>query len=369
MNRRMVRCQRWVLGISAVLTMAFQSVHAQGTSEPAYKVNGKVTTMSEATKRDQAAFYDIEKKRYDHISEMAREDYLKQFWDELAKKKKISPEKAREDYLKDHVKVKDKEIKEVLEKFKDHPQLSKLSPDEQKKQVRDYLAARESQKVLEDLIDKAMKAGKIEILVTKPQEPIYDLAVRENEIARYGSKASDIKPLGCKGADCPITVVECSEFQCPFCSKMLPDTAKVLETYKGKIRWYVRDFPLDFHDRARPAAIAAKCASFQGKYWDMYYSIFANQKNLSDDDLIKRAEDLKLDMNKFNECYKTPKNTEVASDWKKAESMIQENFESCRKNGVEGTPAFFINGRRLSGALPFEEFKRVIDEELAKQKK
>ncbi len=368
MVRGLDRFRKLLFGVTTVFALA-PYASASSDNTPAYKVNGKTFTVSDAVKKDQSTFYEIEKKKYDRFGDMAREEYLDQFWAELAKKNKVSVEKAKEDYIKGRVKVKDKDVNELMEKLKDHPQLSKLSPDERKKQIREYLNGRESQKVMEDIIGEAMKSGKLAILYPQPTEPVFEMKIADNEPVRYGPKATDVNPIKCQDGDCPITVIEYSEFMCPFCERMLADTSKVLEEYKGKIRWYVRDFPLEqIHARARPAAIAAKCALFQGKYWEMYYSIFENQKDLSDEQLTKRAEKLKLDMKKFNECYKTPKNLSAASDWKKADDMIQQNFESGRKYGVEGTPAFFINGRKLSGALPFSEFKRVIDEELAKKK-
>jgi protein-disulfide isomerase len=130
----------------------------------------------------------------------------------------------------------------------------------------------------------------------------------------------------------------------------------LLTDYKGKIRWTVRDFPLDFHARARPAAIAAHCAAKQGKYWHMYRSLFENQTKLSDADFKKYAGGIKgLDMAAWEKCVAAP--ADVLA-------IIDANMRTGSQNGVSGTPAFFINGRRLSGALPYEEFKRVIEDEL-----
>jgi protein-disulfide isomerase len=132
-----------------------------------------------------------------------------------------------------------------------------------------------------------------------------------------------------------------------------------MSDYKGKVRWVVRDFPLGFHDRAKPAAVAAHCAKDQNKYWEMYSKLFANQRKLDDDSLRSYAKDIGLDMKKFGKCFDKP-----------AEKMaiIEANYRSGEQVGVTGTPAFFVNGRRLSGALPFEEFKKIFDEELSRAK-
>ena len=102
-----------------------------------------------------------------------------------------------------------------------------------------------------------------------------------------------------------------------------------------------------------------KCAGEQGKFWDMYVQLFNNQRNLSDNDFLKYASQIKLNEGKFKKCVANPG---------AIEDSIAQNIQSGAKLGVTGTPAFFINGRRLSGALPFEEFKRIINEEMAKIK-
>ena len=130
---------------------------------------------------------------------------------------------------------------------------------------------------------------------------------------------------------------------------------QLLNDYKGKVRWVVRDFPLGFHKRARPAAVAARCAKDQGKYWEMYEELFKNQRSLEDEDLKKYAKNIGLQLDKFQKCFENP--TEQLK-------IIEKNFKSGEELGVTGTPAFFINGRRIAGALPYEEFKRIFDEEL-----
>ncbi len=110
------------------------------------------------------------------------------------------------------------------------------------------------------------------------------------------------------------------------------------------------------HSRAQPAAEAAQCANEQGKFWEYHDVIFANQKALSDEDFKKYATDTGLDMEKFNACYESGK----------FRSDVQKDLAECQAAGVTGTPAFFINGRFLSGAQPFPSFKAIIDEELAR---
>jgi protein-disulfide isomerase len=267
---------------------------------------------------------------------------------------------ARRAYLEKNAKVSDKEVKEMVDKYKDNPQFAKFSKDEQQKQIRDYLRERESRKIEGDILKAAMKSGDLVINYPQPKEPVFEISLTDTDHTRFGPGVDDTKAMGCDKKSCPITIVEYSEFQCPYCSKAMPAVKRVLTEYRGKVSWTVRDFPLSFHDRARPAAVAAHCAGDQGKFWSLYQAMFDNQTELQDEHLRKYANKVVPDKAKWEECFKNPT---------AKYSIIDSNMESGMKVGVSGTPAFFINGRRLSGALPFEEFKRVIDEELARRKK
>jgi protein-disulfide isomerase len=154
--------------------------------------------------------------------------------------------------------------------------------------------------------------------------------------------------------DAPVTIVEFSDFQCPFCGRVEPTLKQLHERYGDKIRLVFRDFPLPGHAQAPKASEAAACASEQGKFWEMHDKLFANQSALQVDDLKKRAVELELNAEQFNQCLDSGKHQD---DWKK-------NMEAGNSAGVSGTPAFFINGRLLSGAKPYDEFAKVIEEEL-----
>lgn len=156
-------------------------------------------------------------------------------------------------------------------------------------------------------------------------------------------------------ADAPIEIIEFSDFQCPYCLRAHPTVTEVLETYGDKVRLVYRHYPLPNHPNARPAAEASACAHEQGKFWQFHDRLFENQSKLTDADLKQHASALGLDAGQFNACFDSHK---FARD-------VQDDMEAGEAAGVSGTPAFFINGRVLSGAQPFEAFKRVIDEELA----
>jgi len=355
-----VKSANKILFASAALVLFSVGSFAQDKGQPAFKIGNKVTTIGEVASLDQAAFYEVEKKKYDLIDRIARDKYLEFFWENFAKEQGKPVAEAQKIYEEKNVKISEKEVQETLEKFKDHPSLQKLDKKDQEKQIREYLSERGRREVYDGIIEAGLKKGDLVITYAEPEEPVYSVTVTKDDHVRFGPEDTDTKPFGCKGDDCAITIVEYSEFQCPFCSRVLPDVKKILAEYKGRIRWIVRDFPLSFHDRAKPAAIAAKCAAQQGKYWQMYTTLFDNQRNLSDADFKSYAAKIGLDKAKFDKCYASPG---------AIEAQIDQNFQTGSALGVSGTPAFFINGRRLSGALPYSEFKRVIESELSSKKK
>ena len=157
-------------------------------------------------------------------------------------------------------------------------------------------------------------------------------------------------------ADAPVTLVEFSDFHCPFCKRVQSTLTKVLEKYPGKIRLLFRHLPLDgLHPQARSAAEASWCAQDQGKFWEYHDVLFEQAPKAAEDDLKRYAERVGLNTEKFASCLFQSVHHDA----------VQRDIDEVTKLGMSGTPAFFINGRPLSGAQPFEKFVQVIDEELA----
>jgi protein-disulfide isomerase len=158
-------------------------------------------------------------------------------------------------------------------------------------------------------------------------------------------------------ANAPVTLVEFTDFHCPFCKQVLPTLTQLLARYPGKVRLVFRDFPIDsLHPQARRAAEAARCAQDQGKFWEYHDLLFANAPNATPEELKRYAEQVGLDLAKFEPC--------VSGGVHRA--GVQRDFDEGVRLGITGTPTFFINGRPFSGARPLEEFARLIEEELAR---
>ena len=156
-------------------------------------------------------------------------------------------------------------------------------------------------------------------------------------------------------ADAPVTLVEFSDFECPFCRALSPTLQRISSTYKDKVRIVYMQFPLaDMHPRALKAAEASLCALDQDKFWPLHDAMFGDPSNLRPEELKKKAANLSLEMNLLNTCLDSGKNF----------GREREDVEEGVKAGVSGTPALFINGRPLVGNQPYGEIQEVIEDEL-----
>jgi protein-disulfide isomerase len=151
-----------------------------------------------------------------------------------------------------------------------------------------------------------------------------------------------------------VTIVAFSDFECPFCSKVVPTIEQVLKTYGNRVRIQFRHNPLPFHEHARDAARAAVFAAERGKFWEMHDKMFGRQQRLAPEDLLKYAGELGLDAAALKQSL----------EQKRADKQIDEDTALAAAKGANSTPTFFVNGRAIKGALPFETFREVIDQEI-----
>jgi protein-disulfide isomerase len=160
-----------------------------------------------------------------------------------------------------------------------------------------------------------------------------------------------------KGAQsAPVTLVMFQDFQCPYSLRSQATIQQIMDAYPGKIKAVFKNFPLPFHKQAGLASEAALAAGAQGKFWEMHDKIFANQQKMELDNLKQYAQELKLNMQKFN--------ADLESHRFKA--AVDEDMKTGASVAVRGTPTFFVNGKKLVGAKPLAEFQKVIDPLLAK---
>jgi len=158
-------------------------------------------------------------------------------------------------------------------------------------------------------------------------------------------------------ATAPVTIVEFSDFQCPYCKQVVPTLAQLLSRYGEKVKLVFRDFPIDgLHPQARKAAEAARCAHDQGKFWEYHDALFTNSPSANPEQLKTYAQRVGLDLPSFERCLGGGSHA----------AAVQKDIEEGTRLGVTGTPAFFVNGELISGAQPLESFVRVIERELAR---
>ena len=213
--------------------------------------------------------------------------------------------------------------------------------DQVRAPIRAFLVQERTQAARQAYLDRLKAKTPVKVMLEPPRQAV---------------KAGDSPAKGLASA--PIEMIEFSDFQCPYCLRANPVVDQVLGTYGDRIHFVYRNYPLPNHPNARPAAEAAQCANEQGTFWQYHDRLFANPAQLSDADLKQSASQLGLDSAKFNACF----------DGHKYKAAIDADIQAADELGVSGTPAFFINGRSITGAQPFEEFKRVIDEELELKK-
>ncbi len=152
----------------------------------------------------------------------------------------------------------------------------------------------------------------------------------------------------------PVTIVEFSDFQCPFCRSAIPALQELMRQYPTGVRWVFKNYPLEFHPDSLLAHKAALAAGEQGKFWEMHDLIFANQGAIKRDDLLQRASQLGLDMKRFV----------VDLDGNRFQTVIDEDKAEGSRLGVTGTPTFFVNGKRMVGMRPLAEYRALVEAEL-----
>ncbi len=153
-------------------------------------------------------------------------------------------------------------------------------------------------------------------------------------------------------AEARVSIVEFSDFECPYCREEYPIIKQLLDTYGTQIRFQYRDFPIsDAHQNAQSAAEAAECAHAQSKFWEYHDILFEHQDSLAREDLGRYARDTGLNLKLFNQCL----------DGRSKANEVIADFNDGRALGVGGTPTFFINGAKYAGVYTFEEFTEIIE--------
>jgi len=315
----------------------------QQTSEPAARIGDRVVTLQEIDERWRKAqpaeqaqalqtLYDGRKEALDAIiADMLIE--------QAAKAKGVDPTQFTEAEVARRVTpVTDEEVVVFFQGNQSQMQgrgLAAMGPA-----IRQFLQQQRRTTAYQAFVAELRKSGPpVRVLMDAPR---YEVAVTPEDPS-----------LG--PANAPVTLVEFSDFQCPFCQRVMPTLKRLKEAYGDRIRIVWKDFPLtQIHPEAFKAAEAGNCAREQGKFWEFHDVLFGNQQALQPEHLKKYAADLGMNVTTFATCLDTAKHND----------RVQAQMGVGSSLGVSSTPAAFINGRLVSGAQPYEVFAAIIDEEL-----
>ncbi|MEI7703777.1 MAG: DsbA family protein [Deltaproteobacteria bacterium] len=325
-------------------TQAKAAAAAADPNAPVAKIGTDVISTKELEESVKAELKKLDQQFQEQQYQLKRQALDTMIMKRLVEAKAKAAGKSPEEFVQAEVlaripPITDAEVQQVYDAAK--AQGRDLPPVAQVKDtIVRYIQQQKAQAAAQGYYDKLKADAKVEILLPAYRPP------RQQVEAKGPSRGP---------ATAPITIVEFSDFECPYCGRAEETVSEVVRVYGDKIRVVYRDLPLPNHTNAPKAAEAAHCAGDQGKYWEMHAKLFANQRALGVPALKSYAKDLKLDQAKFDKCL----------DSGTYAPTVEENRKAGNDAGVTGTPAFFVNGILISGAQPFDAFKEIIDAELA----
>ncbi len=337
----------WLPACSAQDTAKGTAANAGTAKDPAAnalaKVNGQTITEADVRAQAQDTFNQM-KREYEQQERTLVESTLEQMIQDRLIEAEAKARGTTADALLAEAKggdVTDAEVDAFYEQNK-----SRIPPTTTKEQIvpqiRQYLGQQRQTEARDTLVKSLQAKYPVDYLI----EPI------RAEVAKATYKAPAQGP-----ENAPVTIVEFSDFECPYCSRLIPSLNQVKQQYGDKVRLEFRQFPLNFHANAQKAAEASLCAHDQGKFWELHDAMFADQKALAVDTLKAKAKELGLNAEQFNSCLDSGKHAAV----------VQADLQAGSQAGVSGTPAMFINGRFINGAVPIEQITKVIDDELKRK--
>lgn len=332
----MARIPKSISGLKPlILLLVTGLLIATAAAEPAAVIGETTITYQALEQHVKGQLLRLEQERY----EILRAGLYELIGDQLIALAAEAKDQTSEQFLADEVESKaaqpdSAQIQEVYNSNKKH--FADTPIDEAIQEVTEYLVGQSKQRRYREV-----------------------LAALEEQYAPRVSLRPPVLEVGTGGrpslgdASAPITLIEFSDYECHYCKTAEPVIREVLEAYGDKVHFVYRDYPLDFHANARPAAQAAGCAEQQGRFWAYHEKLMASE-DLHQEQYQAIADEVGLERAKFDACL-------TSDDFSEA---IDRDIADGEAVGVSGTPAFFINGRMISGAQPFARFKELIDEEL-----
>jgi protein-disulfide isomerase len=305
----------------------------------AAKMGDVEITEAELVDGIEAEIYEAEQKLFEVKFNRLQSVIMQKLMDKDPNKKNLSNDEYMDKYIAKGVSVSEKEIDAFIKKQqipKEH-----LNPMVREK-IKGYLEMEKKKQATDNWLAKQTVKTPVDVFIQKPRRPTVDV------------KVGNAPTMGGKNAK--VTIVEFSDFQCPFCSRGAEVVNELKKKYGDKILVAFKNFPLPFHNQAEGAAVAGLCAQEQKPelFWKMHDEMFANQDKLAIDSLKQMAKKIGLKSEAFDKCL----------DSNKYLDQVKKDMEEGKSLKVKSTPTFFVNGQLINGAQPIEVFSELIDSEL-----
>lgn len=335
------------------LSLGFYSCTREVESRPNYifkpapkegvaaKIGDDEITEQEVYSGIESELYEAQRKVYELKMNRLQGIILERIMNADPKKEGMTNDQYLEKYILGEAKLSEKDIQQFISE-RNIPQ--EQVTDEMRERIRQFIMMEKKKEMIDQWLAKKTADNPVEVYFEKPQRPVFDVEVGDSP---YKGRS-----------DAAVTIVEFSDFQCPFCGRGAEVMKNVQEKYGNKVRVVFKNFPLPFHQHAHQAAQASLCAREQSedKFWDMHGAMFADQEGLAPAGLADKAQKIGLDGEKFQECLQS----------QKFRSRVDEDVEQGSRLGVQSTPTYFVNGMIVSGAQPVEAFSEIIDEILTR---
>lgn len=311
------------------------------SKEVVASIAGQQILEAELVKGIESDLYEAELKVYEIKYAKLQSMLLEKFMNQDPDKKNLTNDEFLDKHIAKNVKVTDAQVNAFI-KERQIPK-DQINP-EIKARIVEYLTVESKKVAVDNWIAEKTKKNPVEIYIQKPVLPTFEVNVGDAPF---------------KGAaDAKVTIVEFSDFQCPFCSKGAQVLSAIEKKYGNKVKIAFKHYPLPFHAQARIAAEASMCANEQDSklFWKMHDAMFADQSKLDKDNLIATAKKVGAKEAEFKACLEAGK----------YKAKVDANVAEGGAIGIKSTPTFFINGKMISGAQPLEIFSEVIDADLTK---
>ena len=315
---------------------ATPAVFAQSDETVVATVNGKSITLRDVDESILDRIFPLQRQIYAQRKAALENLIISLLLAEAARQKGFSVEEFKKQLTIGNIEVPASEIER--EYSENSSAFGAMSPDEAKERIRLSIESQERIKLYKAAMNQLRTNARIDVQLNEPRLPLIN---RPGDVAAIGP------------SDAPVTIVEFADFQCSFCHESEGVIKKVLQIHKQDVRLVFKHLPLDIHERAFQASSAAFCAGQQESFW-LYHDALFEAKDLSPETLIAIASRLKFDLPKFEVC--------LSSEMSRL--AVLKDVSEAKRLGVNSTPTFIINGRLVQGAIPFDEFKSIIEQEL-----